>query len=93
MKRREFIQASALATTGMLSIPAMVKAAANKNIGIQLYTLKDVIGNDPKGILKQLAGFGYKELETYGYKDGKLFGLSVAVGVGVNIGCGGMIST
>lgn len=78
MKRREFIQASALATAGMLSIPSMVNAAAKKNIGIQLYTLKDVIGNDPKGILKQLSGFGYKELETYGYKDGKLFGLSVA---------------
>ncbi|HEX5171709.1 MAG TPA: sugar phosphate isomerase/epimerase [Cyclobacteriaceae bacterium] len=78
MKRREFIQASALATAGMLSIPSMVNAAASKKIGIQLYTLKDVIGNDPKGILKQLASFGYKELETYGYKEGKLYGLSNA---------------
>jgi len=78
MKRREFIQASALATAGMLTIPSMVKAAGSKKIGIQLYTLKDVIGNDPKGILKQLAEFGYKELETYGYKEGKLFGLSNA---------------
>jgi sugar phosphate isomerase/epimerase len=79
MKRREFIQASALATAGMLTLPSMVNAADNKKkIGIQLYTLKDVIGNDPKGILKQLASFGYKELETYGYKDGMLFGLSNA---------------
>jgi sugar phosphate isomerase/epimerase len=78
MKRREFIQASALATAGMLSIPSFVNAAPAKKIGIQLYTLKDVIGNDPKGILKQLASFGYKELETYGYKDGKLFGLTNA---------------
>jgi sugar phosphate isomerase/epimerase len=78
MKRREFIQASALATAGMLSIPSMAGAAPKKKIGIQLYTLKDVIGNDPKGILKQLASFGYKELETYGYKDGKLFGLTNA---------------
>jgi sugar phosphate isomerase/epimerase len=78
MKRREFIQASALATAGMLSIPSFVNAAHTKKIGIQLYTLKDVIGNDPKGILKQLASYGYKELETYGYKDGKLFGLTNA---------------
>lgn len=78
MKRREFIQASALATAGMLSVPTMLKAAGSAKIGIQLYTLKDVINDDPKGILKQLAGFGYKELETYGYKEGKLFGLPVA---------------
>lgn len=78
MKRREFIQTSALATAGMLAAPSMVKAAGSNKIGIQLYTLKDVIGSDPKGILKQLASFGYKELETYGYKEGKLFGLSNA---------------
>jgi sugar phosphate isomerase/epimerase len=79
MKRREFIQASAFATAGMLTMPSMVSAANyKKKIGIQLYTLKDVIGNDPKGILKQLASFGYKELETYGYKEGMLFGLTNA---------------
>ncbi len=64
---------------GMLAVPALAETAAKKRkIGIQLYTLKDVINNDPKGILKQLASFGYTELETFGYQDGKLFGLTVA---------------
>ena len=79
MRRRKFIQASAAAAVSMFAVPALVNAAAKKKkIGIQLYTLKDVINQDPKGILKQLASFGYLELETYGYKDGKLYGLSVA---------------
>jgi sugar phosphate isomerase/epimerase len=79
MRRREFIHASAAAMAGMLAVPALAEPAAKKRkIGIQLYTLKDVINNDPKGILKQLASFGYTELETYGYENGKLFGLTVA---------------
>lgn len=79
MRRREFIHASAAAMAGMLAVPALAEPAAKKSrIGIQLYTLKDVINDDPKGILKQLASFGYTELETYGYQNGKLFGLTVA---------------
>ncbi|MEO6290540.1 MAG: sugar phosphate isomerase/epimerase [Ginsengibacter sp.] len=38
--------------------------------GLQLYTLRDIIGNDPKGILKQVADMGYKQIE--GYEDGKM---------------------
>jgi sugar phosphate isomerase/epimerase len=79
MKRRDFLKHSALAGTTLMGLSAIVQAGVAKPaVGIQLYTLKDVINQDPKGILKQLASFGYKELETYGYSDGKLFGLSVA---------------
>jgi sugar phosphate isomerase/epimerase len=77
MKRRTFIQSASAAAT-LLSIPSWASEMAAKKIGIQLYTLKDVIDQDPKGILKKLASFGYKELETFGYRDGKLFGLSNA---------------
>ncbi|MEO1262870.1 MAG: sugar phosphate isomerase/epimerase [Bacteroidota bacterium] len=37
--------------------------------GIQLYTLRDVIPADPKGTLKQLADFGYKQIEGYEHKE------------------------
>lgn len=79
MKRRTFIQSTALAlATAGLGTPVLAADSKYKNkIGLQLYSLRDVIGKDPKGILKAVADFGYKELETYGYKDGKLFGLSV----------------
>ncbi len=74
MKRREFILSSALALAGSIAMPAFSKPKKRK-IGIQLYTLRDVIKTDPKGVLKQVADLGYQELETYGYNDGMLFGM------------------
>ncbi len=50
--------------------------ASKYRIGLQLYTVRDVIGKDPKGVLKMLADLGYQDLEAFGYNDGKLFGLA-----------------
>ncbi|MBL7858233.1 MAG: sugar phosphate isomerase/epimerase [Cyclobacteriaceae bacterium] len=52
-------------------------AAGNnkKGIGLQLYSLRQTIGKDPKGVLKRVADFGYTELEAYSYRDGKIFGM------------------
>ena len=38
--------------------------------GIQLYTLRDDMPKDPKGVIKKLAGFGYKQIEGYEGKQG-----------------------
>lgn len=35
------------------------------DFGLQLYTLRDDLPKDPKGILKQIAGFGYKQIEGF----------------------------
>lgn len=76
MKRREFIQSSSLAAAAFLTLPSFATAMkGKKSIGIQLYTLKDVIQQDPKGVMTKLAEFGYKEIETYGHKEGKIFGM------------------
>jgi sugar phosphate isomerase/epimerase len=74
MKRREFIQQSALATAGAFALSSFT-FAPNKKIGLQLYSLRDVIGKDVKGVLEKVAKFGYKELEAYSYNDGKIFNL------------------
>lgn len=74
MKRREFIQAGAMVVAGSVILPAFASPAKHK-IGLQLYTLRDIIGKDPKGVLRQVADLGYQELETFGYRDGMLFGL------------------
>jgi sugar phosphate isomerase/epimerase len=74
MKRREFIQQSALATAGALALSSF-SFAKKKKIGLQLYSLRDVIDKDPKNILKKVAAFGYKELEAYSYSNGKIFNL------------------
>ncbi|WP_034256988.1 sugar phosphate isomerase/epimerase family protein [Adhaeribacter aquaticus] len=43
-------------------------------IGIQLYSVKDVIEQDLPGTLKQLANYGYKEIEAYPGQKGHYFG-------------------
>jgi sugar phosphate isomerase/epimerase len=76
MKRREFIQTASFAAVGLLSLPSFMAAAkGSKGLGLQLYTLRDTIGKDPKGVLKKVSEFGYKEVETYGYNAGKIFGM------------------
>jgi sugar phosphate isomerase/epimerase len=79
MDRRKFIQTSALTTAGLLTLPSIfAEAKGKKDIGLQLYTLRDVIMKDVKGTLDAVASWGYTQVETYGYGDGKLFGLPVA---------------
>ncbi|NJM26517.1 MAG: TIM barrel protein [Bacteroidia bacterium] len=77
MNRREFVQTAAFAAAAAFSIPTFLRAAAEKKeIGLQLYSLRDVIMKDPKGVLKQVASFGYTELETFGYRAGNIFGMT-----------------
>ncbi|WP_346236994.1 sugar phosphate isomerase/epimerase [Niabella insulamsoli] len=80
MDRKHFLKISSGAALGMmLTSCAGGRAAANKgtikNLGIQLYSLRDDLPKDSKGILKQLAGFGYKEIESYEGKDGMFWGM------------------
>jgi sugar phosphate isomerase/epimerase len=44
--------------------------------GLQLYTLRDDMPKDPKGVLKQVSSFGYKQIESYEGKDGMFWGMS-----------------
>lgn len=55
------------------NVPA---AAALASFGIQLYTLRDDMPKDPKGVLKQVASFGYKQIESYEGDKGMFWGMS-----------------
>ncbi len=77
MKRRQFIQTSAMAAAA-LALPSFSFIEPRRKIGLQLYTLRDVIFKDVNGVLKQVADFGYQELEAFSYNDGKVFGKPVA---------------
>lgn len=46
------------------------------SFGLQLYTLRDVIPADPKGTLKQVAGYGYKQIEGYEGDQGIYWGMT-----------------
>ena len=82
IKRREFIKATAMATTGMLLssyLPACKSAFISKdvrdNFGLQLYTLRDVLPDNPKDVLTQVASFGYKQIESYEGSKGMFWGM------------------
>ncbi len=72
MKRREFLQTTGFAASGIFLssyLPSCKSASVSKevrdNFGLQLYTLRDVLPDDPKGVLKQVSSFGYKQIESY----------------------------
>lgn len=82
-KRRDFLQMSGSIAAGLAIAPLagsfLLKdksGAAKKLYGIQLYSLRDDLPKDPKGILKQVASFGYKQVEGYEGPQGMFWGMS-----------------
>lgn len=74
--RRNFLKQSALLTTGLAMNPNEFLRKQTM-IGIQLYTLRDDISKDVKGVIGKVAAAGYKEVETFGLNNEKFFGLTV----------------
>lgn len=89
MKRRHFLHsASALASS--ISLPAFALDQGNpyrKNIGIQLYTLRNQIKEDLAATIKAVAKAGYQQVEPYGFPDNtaqKLIAVSKDSGLAVH---------
>lgn len=84
--RRKFITTTggaaaglALGSVGGLSLFSSCDESAKKmkTFGLQLYTLRDDMPKDPKGVLKQVASFGYKQIESYEHnKLGMFWGMT-----------------
>ena len=82
MRNRLFAVICVLLALAMLPGGASAKAkkAPKKDIGIQLYSVRSLIGvfgksqGDYKPVLKQLADMGYTSVEAASYKDGMLYG-------------------
>lgn len=71
MKRRDFLTATA-AASAMICRPQSIFAMDDDNIyrkeiGIQLYTLRNEIGKDVEATIKAVADAGYKQVECYGF--------------------------
>ena len=56
------------ATTAPVAMPLTA-------FGLQLYSLRDDLPKDPKGILKQVSSFGYKQIEGFEGKQGIFWGM------------------
>lgn len=73
--RRDFLKITGAATAALTLPPFAESFAAGsikKQIGIQLYTVRNDVKKDLEGTLKYVAKAGYNQLELYGF-DGKTF--------------------
>jgi sugar phosphate isomerase/epimerase len=77
--RREFLKTSALGVAGFSLLSNDLWAGPKKpmprNIGVQLWSVRDDMNKDAKGTLEKVAKMGYKQVEGFGYADGKFFGV------------------
>lgn len=80
--RRSFIKQTSFFSVAAFADPTLLFKSKTK-VGLQLYTLRNEIFKDTRGVLKKVAALGYKEVESFGYKDGKYFGMAPAEFVSV----------
>jgi len=81
MQRRKFIQSGALGLSGVLlgqyaNAEFFSARKASPPVGLQLYTLGNLMTTDPQGTLQKLAAIGYKELESAGSQKGNFYGFT-----------------
>lgn len=89
--RRLFLKRAGFASLGLVGFSMLscsssgdkesgtaTEAAPNKisTFGLQLYSARDIIGGDPKGLMKQIAELGYKEIESYQGDQGVFWGMT-----------------
>jgi sugar phosphate isomerase/epimerase len=53
-------------------------SAKKKNIGLQLYSIRDSINRDVPAAIKKVADMGYTFVEPAGYRDGKFYNMEPA---------------
>ncbi|MEP6464669.1 MAG: sugar phosphate isomerase/epimerase [Parafilimonas sp.] len=78
--RREFIkQTSFLTAAGLLGsniLKAAASSAGKKDVGIQLYSVRNEMLADAKGTLLKIGKIGYKEIESAKSDKGNYYGLA-----------------
>ncbi|SFQ43647.1 sugar phosphate isomerase/epimerase family protein [Parafilimonas terrae] len=75
--RRNFIKQSTftMAAFSLAKTKSFASAFAADHItGVQLYSVRDDMGKDPSGTLKQLAAMGYEYVEHANYRNRKFYG-------------------
>ncbi|MFD1603077.1 sugar phosphate isomerase/epimerase family protein [Flavobacterium artemisiae] len=65
--RRNFIVTTGLAATAVLAAPSFAFSMKKREIGLQLYTLRDELPKDVKATLEIVSKAGYSNVETYGF--------------------------
>jgi sugar phosphate isomerase/epimerase len=74
MKRRDFLKSSASAVLATTTFTGITWSAAPKKLnklGVQLYSVRSLMGNDFEGTIAKVAEAGYDQVEFAGYYDRK----------------------
>lgn len=66
---------SSFAQSPLINAYSDNEADAIKAFGLQLWSVKDDMAKDPKSTLKQLASYGYKQIESFEGKEGMYWGM------------------
>lgn len=75
--RRTFIKKSSLFGATTLLIPQLNWASIkNQSYGVQLYSFRDSMLENPKKTLEEIASLGFKEIESAGSAKGYYYGLT-----------------
>lgn len=81
--RRDFLKKAGAVAAGAITLPYLSEAsplsglfAAERPVGIQLFTVFEKMNNDPKGTLEKIASIGYKEIESAFSTRGGYYGYS-----------------
>ena len=72
--RRNFLKLASMGLVGGLVAPHLISCESMnkksgsplKNIGLQLFTLRDLLSQNPQEVLKSVSKIGYTHVETYG---------------------------
>jgi sugar phosphate isomerase/epimerase len=70
MNRRSMLRTAGYSALALSALPGLLLAGGERRverIGVQLYTVRDLLDADPAGTLDAVAGMGYVEVETAGY--------------------------
>ena len=71
--RRAFVKSASLLSAGAFISPSLLAAPKSKYIGLQLYTVREGMQQDPTGTLAKVAKLGYNSVEGATYTGSQKF--------------------
>ena len=80
MTRREVMRLAAVGGVGAF-MTTEIAAKAPEMLGVQLYSVRDLLGKDQAGTLKAIADIGFREVELFGGGVPKTAELAKAAGL------------
>lgn len=75
MTTGKFRTAMTAMTLSLLLLSSCAEPGQDNAVGLQLWSVRDAMGNDPESTIKQIGEMGYDYVESAGYNDGLIYGM------------------